>query len=181
MANASLGCLNELHGSLWEETRKATKAQRAVQEDCRKKVARMFDRMQEVIQPESCRAALERVTRLDSVSDERTEHTFDPSRIAHLGISGGVDPETILPTTVANQLHADNIFQDVQPGLSVFGGISRGARGGYINLVARDLRAGKLRLRSKVEAGGTVFTVPKSSGAEDREVWRGTCATRSAA
>ena len=75
---------------------------------------------------------------------------------------------------------ASVIFADAPPGLDRFPGFYSGPRCEYVQLTARQLKAGLLRLSSFCTGGASVFPVGKSEG-NQRVVWNGTRISEAAA
>ena len=64
------------------------------------------------------------------------------------------------------------MFPSTVAGLARFAGVAKEDRREYAALVLAGLRSGKLRLRSGITGGGSIFVIPKSSG-RLREIWNG--------
>ena len=62
---------------------------------------------------------------------------------------------------------------DAPSGLEHFSIFYVGQRSEFVALLVRQFRCGKVCLRKRMRGGGTVFPVPKSHGASQREVWQG--------
>ena len=72
----------------------------------------------------------------------------------------------------------EKLFREAPPGLERFPGFFAGERKEYLSLVGRQLRSGKIGLRTRLRGGGTVFATAKSDGVRQREVWHGLCPWR---
>ena len=64
------------------------------------------------------------------------------------------------------------LFPAYHPGLKSFSTVAARDRPGYVSFVVKQLRCGKVVLRSACTAGGTIFPIQKSSG-KQRVIWHG--------
>ena len=87
--------------------------------------------------------------------------------------SGTCDAQSYLPQNLHDAICGDGgLFRNVTTHRKIVPRYSGKDRSQYARATVRALVSGKLRLRTKVEAGGTVFCVAKPSGGQ-REVWHG--------
>lgn len=79
--------------------------------------------------------------------------------------SAQVCPLDVIPENIGHILSDPSLlFPDPPEGLQDFVGINKANRVQYARLVGRHLRSGKIGLRRRVKAGGTIFCVGKSTG-----------------
>jgi hypothetical protein len=106
--------------------------------------------------------------------DDATQH---PSLVAALVDMGPVactcDAQAFVSDDLRSQIvDGGGLFRDVASHRSTVPRYSGKDRAEYAKITVRGLLNGKLRLRSVVSGGGTVFAVNKPSGGQ-REVWHG--------
>ena len=166
-------CLNCLYGKGQQSRRtdRLSAACRSIFVILIEKVVRFAERCLEASSPDS---PLDAFLEVSGQAENLVSSTLSADAFDLLESSGGVDPMPSLDPVVAQPLLDESLlFPDPPQGLNKFANVRSEHRAEYVLLVARQLRAGKVRLARSVNAGATIFPVAKKDSIKQREVWSG--------
>ena len=179
LANGVVDGLNSLYGVTSPHGARApSAAQVAVHERLLEHVSRFVGRLARARAYPSGAATL---TDLAATESKSAPDGLKAASVDVLDGSSRVDPLPFVPGGVRSLLTPRGLFGDAPAGLDQFPSIRGPARGEYIKLVLRQLRAEKLELRTSVLGGGTIFGVAKTGSVKVREVWHGSRVSEAAA